>query len=104
MSRCEKCQNLKPFKKGREQYFWKRIDAQGCAKLAQHPQKIKKLFFYYDLLLQCMEIIWVNFYKTKGFGVKFYHHKCYYVIVYIILGINDVECHSKRFTSILDQC
>ena len=60
LSRCQKCKNDKIFK------------TESCANFAQHAQKKIKnlLFFYYTLLSQCIEIIWISSSRNKDMGME----------------------------------
>ena len=76
MSRCQKCKNVKTLKtewKVNEAIFLK---TDTCAKLRKFCATCATFFkksdiFRYPLLLQCIGIIWENFYKNKDMGIEF---------------------------------
>ena len=85
MLRCQKCQNVKTLKANDVIFSKTDTCVQSCANFAQHAQKI--VIFYYPLLLQCIEIVWVNFSKNKGMGMKFNIENALLIAANIILRI-----------------
>ena len=83
MSRCQNLKNL--IKSERSNIF----------EIGHTRKKLKKTrFFYYPLLLQCMEIIWVNFFKNQGMGMKFNIKNTLSMAANIISSIHQVKFHS----------
>ena len=88
-----KCQNLKNRIKSERSNIFK---IEHMRKVAQHAQNFSKnlIFFYYPLLLQCMEIVWVKISKNNGMGMQFNIVNALSMAAYIIKSINDVKFHS----------
>ena len=94
MSRCQKCQNVKTLK-NRVKSERSNIFKNGhMRKVAQKFTK-NQIFFYYPWFLQCMEIIWVNFSKSKGIGTEFNLINALSRASNIILSINEVKFGSN---------
>ena len=60
----------------------------------------KRTYFYYPLILQCMQIIWVNVFKNTGLIVELSLINTLSLFIYIMLSIFDAKFHYK--TSIFE--
>ena len=100
MSKMSKCQNLKNRIKSERSNIFEIGHMRKVAQFLRNMRNIiskNMLFFYYPLLLQCMEKLWVNFSKNKGMGMEFNIKNFISMAANIILSIYEVKFHSHTF-------
>ena len=78
-----------------EQNFCKRRDAQSGAISGIKKKNLTN--FCYPRLLQCMQIIWVNFTKNKWMEMEFSIKNALSIAVNNILNIYEVKFNSHTF-------